>query len=166
MSVEDDLYRIAQQEQRLQFDRFNPDVAWDIGCRLRETAQAHDAAVAIDVSLPGQQLFYFAMPGTSPNNADWVRRKRNTVLRFFRSSYATGLLMSQRQTTLAAAYGLDFRDYADHGGSFPLQVAGQGCIGAVTVSGLPQRDDHSLVAEALAGLLGHDIADIALAPEE
>jgi uncharacterized protein (UPF0303 family) len=119
-------------------------------------------AVAIDVSLIGQQLFFHAMPGTTPNNADWIRRKRNTVFRFFRSSFGMGLTMAQRQTTLAAAYGLPVADYADHGGGFPLFVAGTGCIGAVTVSGLPQRDDHSLVVSVLGRVLALDLADIAL----
>jgi uncharacterized protein (UPF0303 family) len=73
-----------------------------------------------------------------------------------------GLTMSQRQTTLTAAYGLPVADYADHGGGFPLFVAGTGCIGAVTVSGLPQRDDHSLVVSVLGRMLALDIADITL----
>jgi uncharacterized protein (UPF0303 family) len=48
-------------------------------------------------------------------------------------------------------------DFAAHGGSFPIIVRGTGCIGAVTVSGLPQRDDHNLVVEALALLLVKDV---------
>ncbi len=164
MSVDDDINRIALQEQRLRFPRFDARTAWDLGQRLKDTIAARQAAVAIDISLHGQQLFFFSMPGATPNNADWIRRKRNTVFRFFRSSYGIGLSMQQRQTTLAAAYGLAFADYADHGGSFPLFLTDQGCVGAVTVSGLPQRDDHALVVEVLAATLGENLAEIALAP--
>jgi uncharacterized protein (UPF0303 family) len=35
-------------------------------------------------------------------------------------------------------------------------------VGAVVVSGLPQREDHALVAEALAGTLGVPPAEVAL----
>ena len=164
MSLEEDLHRVALQEQRLKFDRFGPEEAWEIGRCLKETAEARQAFLAIDISLHAQQLFHFAMPGAAPNNADWVRRKRNTVFRFFRSSYGVGLQMQQRQTTLLAAYDLELHDYADHGGSFPIVIPGPGCIGAVTVSGLPQREDHGLVVEVLAKMLGQDIADLALAP--
>jgi len=41
--------------------------------------------------------------------------------------------------------GADPRDYATHGGGFPIFLVGTGCIGAITVSGLPERDDHMLV---------------------
>ena len=43
-----------------------------------------------------------------------------------------------------------------------LTVAGVGVIGAVAVSGLPQRDDHEMVVEALAELAGVPPAALAL----
>lgn len=155
---------IALQEQRLRFDRFGPAEAWELGRRLKDRAEAAQASLAIDISSPSHQLFHFSMPGASPNNADWIRRKRNTVLRFFRSSYGVGLQMQQRDTTLETAYCLPFADYAGHGGGFPIFVKDMGCIGAVVVSGLPQREDHRLVVEVLADMLGQGIADITLAP--
>lgn len=164
MSLEDDLHIVALQEQRLRFNHFGPAEAWDLGLRLKAAAESRQAALAIDVSLPLQQLFHCAMPGATPNNADWIRRKRNTAFRFFRSSYGVGLQMLQRQTTLLAAYDLELHDYADHGGSFPIVVAGAGCIGAVTISGLPQREDHGLVVEVLAAMLDQDPDGITLAP--
>ncbi len=56
-------------------------------------------------------------------------------------------------------------DYATDGGSFPLNVEGAGVVGSVTVSGLPQRDDHNLVVEALCLMLGKDFAALRLEPE-
>ena len=48
------------------------------------------------------------------------------------------------------------------GGGFPLKIAGVGCVGAVTVSGLTQREDHEVVVAALAAALGVDAAAVAL----
>ena len=158
-----DLERIGLQEQRLQFERFDAATAWALGMRLKEAAEAHGVAVAIDIQLHGQPLFFYAMPGTTPDNVDWIRRKRNVVLRFQRSSYAVGLHLQQQQTTLEKKLGVDTRDYAPHGGCFPLNVLGTGCIGTITVSGLPQRQDHELVVEVLAELLGHPLGELALA---
>ena len=36
-------------------------------------------AVTAEVRRGKETLFFYAMPGTTPNNADWVRRKRNVV---------------------------------------------------------------------------------------
>jgi uncharacterized protein (UPF0303 family) len=157
-----DLERIALQEQRLQFDRFDAATAWALGARLKEAAEARGVAVAIDIQLHGQPLFFYAMPGTTPDNVDWIRRKRNVVLRFQHSSYAVGLQLQQQQATLEARLGVDTRDYAAHGGCFPLNLRGTGCIGTITVSGLPQRQDHELVVEALAELLDQPLAELAL----
>ena len=157
-----DLERIALQEQRLQFERFDATTAWALGTRLKEAAVARGVAVAIDIQLHGQPLFFYAMPGTTPDNVDWIRRKRNVVLRFQRSSYAVGLHLQQQQATLEARLGVDTRDYAAHDGCFPLNLRSTGCIGTITVSGLPQRQDHELVVEVLAQLLGQPFSELAL----
>jgi uncharacterized protein (UPF0303 family) len=158
-----DLERIALQEQRLQFERFDATIAWMLGVCLKEAAESRGVAVAIDIQLHGQPLFFYAMPGTTPDNVDWIRRKRNVVQRFQRSSYAVGLQLQQQQTTLEKKIGVDPRDYAPHGGCFPLNLIGTGCIGTITVSGLPQRRDHELVVEVLAELLGQPLDELALA---
>ncbi|MVM37849.1 heme-degrading domain-containing protein [Spirosoma sp. HMF3257] len=157
-----DLARIALQEERLQFDHFTAETAWELGSRLREAVKARRGAAAIDIQLAGQPLFFLAMPGTTPDNGEWIRRKRNTTLHFHRSSYAVGLRLQQNQTTLSDRYGLSNQNYASHGGSFPLWLKGTGCMGAITVSGLPQREDHSLIVAVLANWLKLPIDELAL----
>jgi uncharacterized protein (UPF0303 family) len=119
----------------------------------------------IDIRRFGQQLFYTAMEGTKPDNAEWVRRKSNVVARFHSSSYAVGLKLKQKNETLTEQQGLPLADYATHGGSFPLTVKGAGVVGSITVSGLPQRADHELVVEAICGLLGREYRELRLAAE-
>jgi uncharacterized protein (UPF0303 family) len=162
MTIEQDLERVAMQEERLQFRSFDANTAWKVGTRLRAAAEARRQAVAIDIQVNGQALFFNAMPGTTPDNIDWIRRKRNVVLRFQRSSYAIGLDLRKRQTNLTEQVGVEARDFAPHGGCFPIKLQGSGCIGTITVSGLPQRADHSLVVEVLAELLGQPIEELAL----
>jgi uncharacterized protein (UPF0303 family) len=112
--------------------------------------------VAIDISLRERPLFHAALPGAGPDNADWVRRKRNTVLTLATSTLAVGLKLKASGETLEERYGLSPRDHAAHGGGFPLTLAGLGCIGAITVSGLPQVEDHALVVEVLERVLAED----------
>jgi uncharacterized protein (UPF0303 family) len=165
MAFSEDLDRIAQQERELQLTRLDTRIAWALGTRLRDLAEARNLAVVIDVRRFGQPLFYAALEGTTPNNAEWVRRKSNVVARFHRSSYAVGLNLKSKNETLADQQGLSLADYATHGGSFPLAVIDAGVVGSVTVSGLPQRADHELAVEALCGLLGRDFHELQLSSE-
>ncbi|KAG1055602.1 hypothetical protein G6F43_002456 [Rhizopus delemar] len=45
------------------------------------------------------------------------------------------------------------KDYATHGGAFPLTIKNVGVVGTITVSGLMQEDDHNLVANTIQELL-------------
>jgi uncharacterized protein (UPF0303 family) len=157
-----DLERIALQERRLAFARFDAATAWTLGTMLKANAEARGAALAIEVRIARRTVFFHAMPGSTPSNADWARRKRNTVELLARSSYAAGLAPPQDGQTIAQRMGLATRDYAFAGGGFPIVVTGAGVIGAVAVSGLPQRDDHEMIVAALAELTGVPLAEIAL----
>ena len=153
MSDAELLAAIAAQEQSLVFERFTLETAWTLGTGLRDAALARNAPVAIDISLRERPLFHAALPGADVSNADWVRRKRNTVLALGTSTLAVGLKLKASGETLEQRYGLLPRDHAAHGGGFPLILAGLGCIGAITVSGLPQVEDHGLVVEVLERVL-------------
>jgi uncharacterized protein (UPF0303 family) len=162
VDIVEDIRRIALQEERLQFDAFDCGAAWEVGLALRSEAQARRAPIVVDIRLYSMRLLSFALPGGAPDNFDWVRRKRNVVFRFHRSSYAIGRELARDGKTLQDRGALPERDYATHGGSFPILLKGTGCIGAVTVSGLPQREDHRMVTEALARVLGQGLGDAAL----
>lgn len=162
MPIADDLARIALQEERLQFSGFDEETAWKLGSELRALAKKRELAVVIDVRRMLQPLFYTAMAGTTSDNVNWVRRKSNLAMRFLRSSYAIGLELQQKQSTLLERYALADEDYASHGGCFPIRVLGAGMVGAVTVSGLPQRADHELAVEGLCLLTGCDYAELRL----
>jgi uncharacterized protein (UPF0303 family) len=149
-----DLVVLARQEAELLLASFDPDVAWTLGMRIRELAASHGQAVAIDVHGITGQLFFSAMCGTTPSNIDWIRRKRNVVRLFERSSYAVGRDLAATGATLQSQQGLPERDYTPHGGCVPIRVRGAGMVGDVTVSGLPQRSDHNLAIEALLTFRG------------
>lgn len=166
-STAEDLARIAQQEQTLHLRTFDADVAWQLGSLLRDLAVSRRHSLVIDVrrfGSPDQQLFFAATPGTTPDNSRWVQRKINAVARLHRSSYALGLALAQSGRTFSERYNLPEADYATHGGCFPLHVTGAGIVGAITISGLPQRDDHNLVVEGLCLHLNLDPATLLLPP--
>ena len=154
MTIEIDLRILAEQEKVLEFDRFDLERAWSLGSRLRKLATDRSHVLAIDVHINGMQAFFTSLPGGKPDFEHWIRRKRNLVQRFLRSSYAIGLDLAHQQTSLESKWGLSNVDFAPHGGCVPIRVKGVGCIGTVTISGLPQREDHNLAVEGLALELG------------
>ncbi|MFI6263640.1 heme-degrading domain-containing protein [Micromonospora sp. NPDC051006] len=144
---------LQEQEERLQFDRFDHNDAWDLGDRLVRLARERGHSVTVDIRLGDQQIFHYALPGTTADNDDWIERKIRVVRRFGHSSYLVGQSYRDRGTTFEEQSHLEPARYAAHGGCFPIILRGTGPVGTVTVSGLPQLDDHRLVVEALGLLL-------------
>ncbi|WP_405780509.1 heme-degrading domain-containing protein [Streptomyces sp. NBC_00859] len=144
---------LEEQERRLVLRQFDLDDAWALGALLTGLARERGAPVAIDIRRGAQQLFHCALPGSSADNDVWIERKRRVVERYAASSLLVGARFRAKGTTFDDTSRLDLDRYAAHGGSFPLMVAGTGVVGTVTVSGLPQAEDHALVVEALTRFL-------------
>ena len=150
---DDLLSELKRHEEELQFTEFTNDTALALGLRFIETAKKEQKAFTIDICRNGQQLFHYACAGTSADNDAWVRRKNNVVNRYNHSSYYMGTLHRAQGTTFEEKSGLDPREYAAHGGAFPIIVKDVGVVGTVTVSGLPQAEDHQLVVRVLGEFL-------------
>ena len=148
-----DIDTLQAQEARLVFARFDETTAFDLGQALVRLAQAGALPVVIDIRTADRPLFYAALPGSAPLNALWARRKSATCLMLQASSLLVGSRLRAKGDTLEK-HGLASADYASSGGSFPLRVRGAGVVGAVTVSGLTELEDHALVVAGLESLLG------------
>ena len=162
MANEDDIRQIIRQEQELVFARFDEAVAFSIGSRVRERAAKDRLAIVCDIRTWDRQLFFMGMPGTSADNAEWVRRKVNLTRRVLKSSYRVVLEKKFEGTVFPPGRALDVADFALAGGCFPIRVAGAGIVGAITISGVHERDDHGIGVAAVCEELGLVAADWAL----
>lgn len=147
-----EIAELEAEASRLILPRFDEGVALDLGLRLIELARARGLPVVIDIRDAARTWFHAAMPGSTPLNDLWARRKSATVLVFHEASLLVGRRNAAKGETLAK-HGLDAALYADHGGAVPLRVAGGVVAAVATVSGLPQLDDHRLVVEAIMAML-------------
>jgi len=163
MAVTDDIALIKHQEQALILPQFDEDVAFALGSVVRARAIADGLSLVVDIRTWDRQLFFSATAGTSADNAEWVRRKINTVRRFHRASYR--MVLERGEEPFSAQSGADPADYVIAGGGFPIRVKGAGIIGALTISGLPGRADHGVAVSALATHLGFEPHDFALGAE-
>ena len=154
IGMTDDLIsELERQERELVFGRFDNTDAWRLGSLLVSLAQVRDLPVAIDIRRGTQQLFHAALPGSVADNDTWIELKVRVVERYGMSSYRKGRLLAAEGKSLDAAVGVDPALYAAHGGAFPIRVRDVGVVGVVTVSGLPQADDHALAVEAIRDFL-------------
>jgi len=165
MAVAEDIETIKRQEAALVFAAFDEAVAFKIGSAIRDRALAENMPIIVDIRTFDRPLFYAAMPGSNASNPDWARRKINVVKRYLRSTYRMVLEQQRPDRSFKVGEGLDIADYVLAGGGFPVTVKGAGVIGAITVSGLPERDDHGVVVEAICNYLRLDAAELALPPE-
>ncbi|KAJ5646634.1 hypothetical protein N7490_003006 [Penicillium lividum] len=166
------------------FQSFTADTAWKLGNALRNRilslpdSQRKPSLISIALATAtsgGGSLHILFQSvtesGTIPDNENWVRRKRNTVLRWGVSSWtmrqkvASGLGFAASADAIESAFVKKFAlasgnggsvadEYAIHGGGYPIRVRGvDGVVAVVVVSGLKQEDDHQVVAETIKELV-------------
>jgi uncharacterized protein (UPF0303 family) len=154
--MDDILKQLLQEEQELQFAKFNEDIAWELGSQLLDLARSRDLPVTVDITRGTHQLFHAALRGTSADNDEWVKRKVRTVYRFGHSSFYIGQLLKSKGKSIEQSYLVSESEYAPHGGCFPIIIKDTGIVGTITVSGLPQEEDHKLVVEAIRNYLAEE----------
>ena len=154
--MEDLLKLLLDEEQELQFSHFNEETAWQLGSQLVGLATSNGLPVTIDIMLGSHQLFHASLRGTSADNDEWVKRKVRLVYRFGHSSFYIGQLLKSKGKRIEEAYLVSESEYAPHGGCFPVIVKGTGIVGTITVSGLPQEEDHKLVVHAIRNYLAEE----------
>ena len=154
--MDDILKQLLQEEDELQFTRFNESTAWQLGTQMMEHAMRENLSVTIDITRGQQQLFHASMPGTAADNDEWIKRKVRLVNRFGHSSFYMGQLLKHKGKTIEQSYLISESEFAAHGGCFPIIVKGTGMVGTITVSGLPQEEDHKLVVESIRAFIAKE----------
>jgi uncharacterized protein (UPF0303 family) len=141
--------RIEDEVAELQLDAFGPSDALRLGLILVRMGTEAALPIAIDIRRGAQTLFHVALPGAQADNDVWIARKSRAVERYGIPSLLLGTRPKIAGKRIEDEGWFDQSTYAAHGGGFPVSVKGTGIVAVVTVSGLPQIDDHDLVIAAL-----------------
>lgn len=153
MTTTPSMDELMAEQSQLVLKRFDHALAWQIGSHIHAAAAERNLPIGIEVSHGASLVFLAIMPGATPDNVDWVRRKRAVALRFHQSSLYMRLLCESKGVNFHTRYRLPEADYAASGGGVPVFVEHVGVVGAVAISGLPDVEDHRLVVSALRSLL-------------
>mgnify|MGYP001810781086 CR=1 FL=1 len=137
------------EEKTLTLNHFTSEDAFRIGSLIAEKAIKEGLPIGVDITAYGKTLFHFNSDSATPDNDNWLRRKRNTVLHFHHSSKYFYLKVKGDQDLIETKYGLLKLDHATIHGGFPLRLKDAGVIGAICVSGLKPEEDHDLIIETL-----------------
>jgi uncharacterized protein (UPF0303 family) len=144
---------LEAQEAELRFPSFSNSQAIALGAAIAEKARERGKAITVDIRRAGQQLFHCALDGTTSDNDQWALRKGRTAERFGHSSFLVGIRLKLAGLGIEEKHFVSPLEYSAHGGAFPVNLEGTGIVGSITVSGLPQEEDHALVVECIREFL-------------
>jgi uncharacterized protein (UPF0303 family) len=145
---------LEQQEEILQFPHFNRQDAWDMGHVFADMIRERNLPLPVSIRLlSGLIVFQWAGEGSNPDNEYWMIRKFRMVRDTEKSSLLNAVSYRKNGDTLESR-GLDPHRYVAVGGGFPVRIRGSGLAGVVTVSGLPQVEDHAVLIEGISRYLG------------
>ncbi|KAH6645952.1 hypothetical protein BKA67DRAFT_540944 [Truncatella angustata] len=139
-------------------ESFTTEDAWELGhllyARLLPFASEKPTLISIALANSGQVLFQTAVgSGTVPDNEIWVKRKRNSVLRWGSSTWLLHCKYNADEELFRAKFGMSQEqagNYAIHGGGVPIKVKGvEGIVAIVVVSGLKQHEDHGVIVDVI-----------------
>lgn len=125
-----------------------------IYARLYPFSADKPAVISIALANSSQVLFQAVVgSGTMADHADWVVRKRNTVLRWNKSSWYWHCKWGGDQDHFRNLFSMSIEqssEYAIHGGGVPIRVQGvEGVVAVVCVSGLKQEEDHGVIVDVI-----------------
>ncbi|MDP4146718.1 MAG: heme-degrading domain-containing protein [Bacillota bacterium] len=143
------LDELRQQEETFQFYEFSNETAFVLGLNLVQNAKKNRKPAVIDISRYNHQLFHYSCEGSLPEDDCWIVKMNRVVHRFNKSSLHFGIYLKEEGKTIQEKYGISSIEYAPHGGAFPIRIKNVGIIGTITVTGLPQEENHNMVVNVL-----------------
>jgi len=125
----------------------------EIGEIAKSFGVARALPIAVEVRLGDWIIYHASLPGSTAENQWWIDRKARVVLLKHHSSLFERVSAEERGVDWHKENNLLDATHAIHGGGLPLITKGEGFVGVLLLSGLPQVDDHLLGVEVLTEFL-------------
>ena len=127
--------------------------AVEIGQIATEIGIERQLPIAVEVRIGDWIIYHVSLPGSTPENDWWMSRKARTVKLKQRSTMYERVSAEERGIDWHEENNLLDETHAIHGGGLPLITKGDGFVGVLLISGLPQVEDHLLGVEVLTEFL-------------
>ena len=145
--------QLLREEEVLALPALTQEDALTIGKIAYEIGTTRDLEITIEIRLGEWTVFHASLPGSKPENDEWIARKARVVLASGHSTMHERVLSEETNVDWYEQHNLPEKLHAIHGGGLPLNVIGKGLVGILLISGLPQVDDHLLGVEIITEFL-------------
>ena len=144
---------LLQEELLLTLPALDVADAIEIGEIAKSFGTQRSLPIAVEVRLGDWAVYHASLPGSTPENDWWIGRKARVVKLKQHSTMFERVLAEEQGINWHKDNNQLDETHAIHGGGLPLITKGEGFVGVLLISGLPQVDDHLLGVEVLTEFL-------------
>ena len=144
--------QLLEHEAKSALENLDKTLAQEIGESAAAIALDRSYPITISIQLDGEEVFRKALPGATDEHASWITRKLNVVNKTHHATMYERVKAEEAGIDWYQAHGVDEKDYAIHGGGFPLLTTAGDFRGVLLISGLPQVEDHLFAFEVLSAI--------------
>jgi len=144
---------LLQEELLLTLPKLDVADAMEIGEIAKSFGTQKRLPIAVEVRIGDWIIYHASLPGSTSENQWWIDRKARVVLLKHHSTIYERVSAEERGVDWHKENNLLDETHAIHGGGLPLITKGEGFVGVLLVSGLPQVEDHLLGVEVLTEFL-------------
>lgn len=144
---------LLQEELLLTLPKLDVVGAMEIGEIAKSFGSQRGLPIAVEVRIDDWIIYHASLPGSTSENQWWIDRKARVVLLKHHSTIYERVSAEERGADWHQENNLLDETHAIHGGGLPLITKGDGFVGVLLISGLPQVEDHLLGVEVLTEFL-------------
>jgi uncharacterized protein (UPF0303 family) len=145
--------QLLNEEQMLTLSSLDLAGAIEIGEIAKSLGMVRNLPIAVEVRIGDWIIYHVSLPGSTPENDQWISRKARTVMLKHHSTMYERVSAEERGVDWHKENNLLDETHAIHGGGLPLITKDDGLVGVLLISGLPQVEDHLLGVEVLTEFL-------------
>ena len=144
---------LLKEELLLTLPKLDVADALEIGQIAASFGTEQGLPIAVEVRLGDWIIHHASLPGSTVENQGWIDRKARVVMLKQHSTLFERVSAQERGVDWFMENNLTDATHAIHGGGLPLITKGDGFVGVLLISGLPQIEDHLLGVKVLTEFL-------------
>jgi uncharacterized protein (UPF0303 family) len=144
---------LLEEQDRLVLPSLSVADALEIGQIATSLGVEQGLPIAVEVRIGDWIIYHASLPGSTVENQGWIDRKARVVMLKEHSTLFERVSAQERGVDWFAENKLTDATHAIHGGGLPLITQGDGFVGVLLISGLPQIEDHLFGVKVLTEFL-------------